>query len=360
MSNNKTNQTGKNAPGKDDGLNAFAKGKLTPHKLSKKAAKVAQDLRDGELAPEDVSRMMREALEKEAMEQLTQAFGKMQGLNKDMYVNRIDSVQVMLGGDLLLSDLSRSACGDNEDLRHRFARSFFANKVWKDSVRQQIVLNDEGVCEKVRDMKLLLQVQKDFDATCKIFQPYIEGHFHKPLKSFCDCYQVDFTTFVGRCVELINKWERFSIENLARDLAYTRSLQTEQQVQAAARGVQAGFDTVRLLCWECGREQAKILKCSVCKAARYCSPACQVSRPIGGGDTTNNCSSRMLLTHLCCYPHSLKVGKAATRQRAPISRPCTSDLPPIAIVSTWRLNNAQSARIARFLQPGPAILHCFP
>ena len=106
MSNNKTNQTGKNAPGKDDGLNAFAKGKLTPHKLSKKAAKVAQDLRDGELAPEDVSRMMREALEKEAMEQLTQAFGKMQGLNKVMHVNRIDSVQIMLGGDLLLSDLS--------------------------------------------------------------------------------------------------------------------------------------------------------------------------------------------------------------------------------------------------------------
>ena len=51
--------------------------------------------------------------------------------------------------------------------------------------------------------------------------------------------------------------------------------QQDKKVEAAALGVKAGWDTIRHQCWECGKVFPNVSKCSLCKAARYCSKDCQ-------------------------------------------------------------------------------------
>lgn len=275
----------------DKGLRAFATGKsMSPSKLSKKAPDVAQGIRDGKINPKDLPEMTREALEKEAVDGLTKMFGNIKCFKEGMQVNRIDSLQIMVGGDILLSDLTKCACGDNEELRHHFAHLFYKDKPWKDVVRKQFVLDTEGNLEGILDEAVLKKVQQAFDETCDKLEWKIVDYMRKPLKEACGgAYKVTFMEFMACCVGLINKWEHFRIENLARDLANTTSMKTERNIVAAAEGIQAGFDTIRITCWECGKVDPTILKCTACSAARYCSKACQVSGNLCYGKRSHMC-----------------------------------------------------------------------
>ncbi|CAB9507114.1 expressed unknown protein [Seminavis robusta] len=81
--------------------------------------------------------------------------------------------------------------------------------------------------------------------------------------------------FITICAEIIYRNKNFSLEHLCCDIAYTKSLEgLDKKLEASARGVKKGRDTIRQQCWECG-QHAKAYKCTLCAAARYCSKECQ-------------------------------------------------------------------------------------
>ena len=133
----------------------------------------------------------------------------------------------------------------------------------------------EGIVE-------ILEIHQAYNRACEKWRPQIEKLVRKPMEEHCWAYTkcpIDFLQTVGH---LIYKNENFGIQDFCRDAAYTKSIQINHKVEAAARGVGAGHDIIRHQCWECGNDSVQVSKCSRCKAARYCSKECQTKSWKGG------------------------------------------------------------------------------
>ena len=320
--NNKKKKSKKESPSNEAISNWIQGSRVNAKGLSKKLPGLAEGIRDGSIDSKDVPKRVQTAQKEHFLSEIQKALGKL-GPDFPKNITRLDSLQIMTGGEQLLCDLCRVACGSNEKLIHPFAHDFFVSKMEKWGSVEQTVQNCmdnadrtdmdwdllDGIRDKVLnsgdvsslnaeelsyikenadtfesnfkpvDLELLLDVQKSFDLACEKWQSEIEKFTKKPLGEFCWAYKVSPFAFLEKCMFLMERSKNFSLESLAEDFAFTQTIEKQQdkKVEAAVRGIKAGWDTVRNQCWECGKVDSDVKKCSQCQAARYCSKECQLN-----------------------------------------------------------------------------------
>lgn len=182
---------------------------------------------------------------------------------------------MLTGAEKLLCDLVGMACGFDEKMCFAFAQDFFGNKLKRwGNVRETIQMNGKEVTH-VNDFDLFFEVHAAYFAACEKWRISIEKRVKKPLEEHCHAYTTSPFDFLAVLGYLIDRNDNFNLEQFCKDFAHTKAIQIDKNVEAAARGVQNGWDLARKKCWECGQENEKVYKCSKCCAARYCSKECQ-------------------------------------------------------------------------------------
>lgn len=252
-------------------------GKVDAKRLARKLPDVAAAVRSGSLQPEDVPRVARQANEDHLMAELSKHLPEelLNGCGKK--IHRIGGLEIMTGAEHLLCDLVRVACGSDENLSYAFAADFFGGKEcpWK-YVREKIHMEGTSITECTpEDCAVIFEIQQAYNRACEKWRFQIEKLVRKPMEEHCWAYTKSPFEFMQVVGQLIYRDENSGIQELCRDLAYSKSIQVDHKVEAAARGVAAGHDTIRHQCWECGKDSVPVSKCSRCEAARYCSKECQ-------------------------------------------------------------------------------------
>jgi hypothetical protein len=204
---------------------------------------------------------------------------------KGIKVQRLYGLEIMTGAEPGICDLIRVAVGSDEDLSHKFAWYFFDGKhtcPWK-NVKD--LFDEDGRIKPDLDpngLFVLMHIHLSYNQTCEKLRYEIEKVSRHKLEEFCYTYTKSFFDFVYHLGRLIYESENWSLEQHCRDMAHTKALKAGPEIKAAARGVLDGHDIYRSVCWECGNHNGKVLKCSLCQAARYCCKECQRKSWIDG------------------------------------------------------------------------------
>jgi hypothetical protein len=272
--------------------------------LSRALPHVAQAIRDGSIEPKQVPKMVQQASQDHIMAALTKHLGPDFAT---MPVTRVQSLEIMTNAEPLLCDLVRVACGGDEKMSHAFAHDFFFSQKLPEKwgcVRDTIHMVGEQIT-KLDKIDLLLEVQQAYDRTCEKWKHEIERLTKKPLAEHVWAYKKHPAEFVFILGKLI----------------------VGHKVEAAARAIENGWDTIRHQCWECGQGEGpnvQVSKCSLCKAARYCSKECQrKSRKSGhkgaACDELKVMYQRFMANYLCIN-QALKLSSFTTTNRARLPR----------------------------------------
>lgn len=220
--------------------------------LSRTLPHVAQAIRDGSIEPKQVPKMVQQASQDHIMAALTKHLGPDFAT---MPVTRVQSLEIMTNAEPLLCDLVRVACGGDEKMSHAFAHDFFFSQKLPEKwgcVRDTIHMVGKQIT-KLDKFDLLLEVQQAYTHTCEKWKHEIERLTKKPLAEHVWAYKKHPEEFIFMLGELIHRNDNFSLHDLCRDAAYTSSLDVSHKVEAAARAIEKGWDTIRHQCWECGQ-----------------------------------------------------------------------------------------------------------
>ena len=246
-------------------------GCVDAKRLSRQLPDVAQAIRDGRLKANQVPKIVQQANQDSTLSELKKHLPDVKG----MPIHRMGGLETMTKAEPLLCDLVRIACSCHEEMSHAFAHAFFHEHKDKwGNVRDTIHLEGRQIVH-VKNVGLILEVQCAYDQACDRFRRPVERLTRKPIEEHVWAYKKDLVDFLLILGNLIYLDEHFSLEDLCRDVAHTESIKVGHKVEAAARGVENGWDTVRHQCWECGLNNLKVYTCSCCKAARCCSKKCQ-------------------------------------------------------------------------------------
>lgn len=248
--------------------------RLFKHTTSPKQS-VAEAIRNGKMDPNEVPKVVTEANKDHLFSELAKALPKEL---RNAKITRLDSVQLMTGGEQILCDLSRMTCGSNTDLAIAFANDFFGKNWGNVKGILDKIIQEQAANITVQDWALLSTVHESYNRACDKWKTVIEQETKKSFTiETCRAYNVSFADFVAVCCGLVDRSKNYTIKKFCQEYASGRAAEKGQDknVLASARGVKEGWDTIRLQCWECGQVAAKVSKCSLCMAARYCSVACQ-------------------------------------------------------------------------------------
>lgn len=243
------------------------KGKLDAKRFAKHMPEVAQLLRDGSADPQAIA------------EKAIQSVGLYQNLDRFKARPAPDhNLFLWIAGHLSKRVFPESAFTftSTGDLESRTAMDFHTTLSEKIESKYGSIAPAPANGEEQK-RALAVAAMESFHETFELFKVRVAAdHFGgnvARLQQSCNMPGAPLSLFVS--------WVEFSMENNYDVELYAKEvLQPYDTVVAAAKGVAEGFDLFKKSCWECGQPPeagAKLMNCSQCSTARYCSKRCQLS-----------------------------------------------------------------------------------
>jgi len=250
-------------------------------RLSLEFPSVVEAIRSGSLKPEEFSKQVIEARQLRRENELKMAVGE----DRKNSLIGASELSKNLRGKAILWDLIYLACCGDLKMSQNFAGYFIYTNYLHGlvgAISGAIVKKDEkGMV--IKNPEIVAQVHCSYGYACTKMRFEIEHRAKKSLMEHCPAFTTSFDKFFAVLGVIVQENNRFPASAICSEVAIFESLEIGEKVEASARVIRNEWDTSRSRCWECGKQDDDVKKCSCCAAARYCCG--NASSRVGKKDT---------------------------------------------------------------------------